>query len=111
MLAIGTIEHIDPLKSISENRFGSRSRPLVHRARRSHNLYGPQRQTDHPDVAAAISALEGAIRNSPVILGGVATTAEQAKAMIERGYRALVIGFDWSLLQRGIQSIHGIRTE
>jgi 4-hydroxy-2-oxoheptanedioate aldolase len=24
--------------------------------------------------------------------------------MIDKGYRALVIGFDWSLLQRGIAS-------
>jgi 4-hydroxy-2-oxoheptanedioate aldolase len=48
-------------------------------------------------------------RNSPVILGGVATTPEQANAMIARGYRALVVGFDWSLLQRGIASaIEGI---
>ena len=45
----------------------------------------------------------------PVILGGVATTPEQARQMIARGYRALVVGFDWSLLQRGIAAaIEGI---
>jgi 4-hydroxy-2-oxoheptanedioate aldolase len=38
-----------------------------------------------------------------VVLGGVATTSEQIAAMATRGYRALVIGFDWSLLQRSIQ--------
>jgi len=27
-----------------------------------------------------------------------------ANEMIARGYRALVVGFDWSLLQRGIAS-------
>jgi hypothetical protein len=27
--------------------------------------------------------------------------------MTARGYRALVVGFDWSLLQRGIQSLMG----
>lgn len=34
---------------------------------------------------------------------------EHANAMIARGYRALVVGFDWSLLQRGSTSaIDGI---
>jgi 4-hydroxy-2-oxoheptanedioate aldolase len=46
--------------------------------------------------------LESAIRDSATVLGGVAPTPMQANAMIERGYRALVVGFDWSLLQRGI---------
>jgi hypothetical protein len=31
----------------------------------------------------------------------VAPTPERANAMVARGYRALVVGFDWSLLQRG----------
>ncbi|HEX2187042.1 MAG TPA: 2,4-dihydroxyhept-2-ene-1,7-dioic acid aldolase, partial [Chloroflexota bacterium] len=35
---------------------------------------------------------------------------EQASAMLERGYKALMLGFDWSLLQRGAASIlDGIR--
>jgi len=34
------------------------------------------------------------------VLGGVATNAVRGKAMTE-GYRALMIGFDGSLLQRG----------
>ena len=33
---------------------------------------------------------------------GVARTAEQANQMIDRGYLALALGFDWSLFQRGI---------
>jgi 4-hydroxy-2-oxoheptanedioate aldolase len=43
-------------------------------------------------------------KGSPVVLGGVAQAPAQANAMIQRGYRALVIGFDWSLLQRGISA-------
>jgi hypothetical protein len=35
----------------------------------------------------------------------IAKTREQANATRSAGYRALVIGFDWSLLQRGIESI------
>jgi 4-hydroxy-2-oxoheptanedioate aldolase len=54
--------------------------------------------------------VEEAIRGSTVVLGGVAPTPEQANAMIERGYRALVVGFDWSLLQHGIAgAVDGVR--
>jgi hypothetical protein len=36
-------------------------------------------------------------------------TPEQANAMVARGYRALVVGFDWSPLQRGCAAaIEGI---
>jgi 4-hydroxy-2-oxoheptanedioate aldolase len=65
---------------------------------------GLRGRLDHPEVAAAIKTLEEPIRNSSVILGGVATTPDQAKELIARGYRALVLGFDRSLLQRGIAS-------
>jgi len=45
-----------------------------------------------------------------VPIGGVARTPEQANQMIERGYLALALGFDWSLLQRGIAaSFDGIK--
>ena len=62
---------------------------------------GHRGQPDHPEVRAVTTRLEKAIHHSPVLLGGVAPTPEQANAMIARGYRALVVGFDWSLLQRG----------
>ena len=41
---------------------------------------------------------EEAIRPSPVVLGGMAPTPGQANAMVARGYRALAVSFDWSLL-------------
>ncbi len=65
---------------------------------------GHKAQIDHPDVIAAIKRAEGPILNSDVILGGIATTPEKANQMIERGYRALIVGFHWSLLQRGIEA-------
>jgi 4-hydroxy-2-oxoheptanedioate aldolase len=68
---------------------------------------GLKGRADHPDVQTAIKALEEVIRQSSVALGGVATTPEQIGAMAASGYRALVVGFDWSLLQRGIQSVTG----
>ena len=71
---------------------------------------GLKGRTDHPDVQEAMLKLERVIRESNVLLGGVAPTAEQANAMMERGYKALVLGFDWSLLQKGINAVlDGVR--
>jgi 4-hydroxy-2-oxoheptanedioate aldolase len=42
---------------------------------------------------------------SDIVPGGVARTPEQANAMLGRGYKALMLGFDWSLLQRGAASL------
>ena len=48
---------------------------------------------------------EAGILRSKTVLGGVARSVDQANRMVERGYRALVLGFDWSLLQRGAAAI------
>ena len=102
MLAIATIEHVDALRNINE---------VVATPGLDLAFIGPgdlatsmghHGRADHPDVQAVVMRLEEAIRSSPVVFGGVAPTPEQANAMIARGYRALVVGFDWSLLQRGI---------
>ena len=110
VLAIGTIEHIDALKTIEDT---------VSTAGLDAAFIGPgdlatsmglKGDRNHPSVREAISQLEAAILRSPVVLGGVAPTVDQANAMIQRGYRALVVGFDWSLLQRGIgAAIDGIK--
>jgi 4-hydroxy-2-oxoheptanedioate aldolase len=62
-------------------------------------------EVEHPDVAAAMAKAEAAILRSPIAAGGVARSVEEAKSMVNRGYRALVLGFDWSLLQRGVASL------
>src|SRR6185312_14601320 len=59
-------------------------------------------QVDDPEVQALMKRAEEGILKSGVPIGGVARTAEQANAMIDRGYLALALGFDWSLFQRGI---------
>jgi 4-hydroxy-2-oxoheptanedioate aldolase len=110
VLAIGTIEHVDALHSISEV-VSTPGLDLV--------FIGPgdlatsmglRGMAECDEVVAVIKALEEPIRSSPVILGGVAKTPAQAKMMIASGYRALAVGFDWSLLQRGIDAtIQGIR--
>jgi 4-hydroxy-2-oxoheptanedioate aldolase len=65
---------------------------------------------DDPEVLALMARAEAGILKSGVPIGGVARTAEQANQMIERGYLALALGFDWSLFQRGIAaSFDGIK--
>jgi 4-hydroxy-2-oxoheptanedioate aldolase len=67
--------------------------------------YGYRDGPDHDEVRAAIGRAEDAIRNSPVHLGGLAITAELANAMIGRGYRLILIGFDTMLLQRAASEV------
>jgi 4-hydroxy-2-oxoheptanedioate aldolase len=109
VLAIATIEHVAALDAIDEVVStpgldlafigpGDLATSMGHRGR-----------AEHPDVQAAMLRFEEAIRPSPVVMGGVAPTPEQANAMAARGYRALAVGFDWSLLQRGCAAaIEGI---
>ena len=63
-----------------------------------------------PKCVALMARAEAGILKSGVPIGGVARTAEQANPMIDRGYVALALGFDWSLFQRGIAaSFEGIK--
>jgi 4-hydroxy-2-oxoheptanedioate aldolase len=104
VLAIGTIEHVDAVESIGEIVSTPGLDLLFIGPGDLATSMGLRGQADHPEVGATVKMLEGPIRNSPVVLGGVATTPDYANDMIARGYRALVLGFDWSLLQRGIAS-------
>lgn len=110
ILAIGTIEHIDAVKTIGDV-VATPGLDLVFIGPGDlATSMGHKGRADHPDVQAAMLALEAPILKSPVLLGGVATTTELANAMIARGYRALVLGFDWSLLHRGIAAaLDGLR--
>jgi 4-hydroxy-2-oxoheptanedioate aldolase len=110
VLAIGVIEHIDAVEIAAEV-VSTPGLDVVFIGpgdlATSMGLHG---RSEHPDVQSAIARIEQAVQGSPVVLGGVATNADQARAMIDRGYRALMIGFDWSLLQRGIATtLEGMR--
>jgi len=94
VLAIITIEHPDAVRAIDQ----VASTPGVDLA-----FIGPgdlatslgrHGEPDHPEVQAAIAQAEAGILRSRVLPGGVARSAEHANGMIERGYRALVLGFD-----------------
>ena len=67
--------------------------------------YGYRDGPNHQPVQAAIARAEQVIVNSPVHLGGLALSAEIANAMIARGYRMILTGFDTLLLQQGATAI------
>jgi len=111
VLAIGTVEHIDALDTVADV-VATPGLDLV--------FIGPgdlatsmgfKGRVEEPAVQSAILKLESTILSSKVLLGGVARNAEQANAMIARGYKALVLGFDWGLLEKGIATaLAGIRS-
>lgn len=71
---------------------------------------GHHGQTDHPEVHAAIADAEAVILRSQATLGGAALSADQARRMVERGYRFLALGYDVMLLQHGAASVlEGLR--
>ncbi len=69
--------------------------------------YGHRDGADHPEVHAGVERVEHVVRDSPVHLGGLALDNDVANAMIERGYRLLLHGFDTLLLQRAAADILG----
>src|SRR3954468_15867317 len=110
MICMITIEHADAVERIDE----IMATPGIDVA-----VIGPgdlatsinkRGQIDDPAVQSLMKRAEEGILKSGVPIGGVARTADQANAMIDRGYLARALGFDWSLFQRGIAaSFEGIR--
>lgn len=112
VLSIGTVEHIDALKTIEDVVSTPGLDLLFIGPGDLATSMGLKGKADHPEVIAAIRKLEDPIRDSPVLLGGVATNPDQANQMIARGYQVLALGFDWSLLWRGISSaLNGIEAK
>ena len=110
MLCMITIEHVEAVNRIDE----IMATPGIDIA-----VIGPgdlatsinkRGQMDDPELLELIDRAEAGILKSGVPIGGVARTAEQANRLIDRGYRAIALGFDWSLFQRGIMaSFEGIK--
>jgi 4-hydroxy-2-oxoheptanedioate aldolase len=109
MICMITIEHVEAVNRIDE----IMATPGIDVA-----VIGPgdlatsidkRGRTDDPEVLALMARAEAGILKSGIPIGGVARTPQQANQMIERGYLALALGFDWSLFQRGIAaSFEGI---
>ena len=102
MICMVTIEHVEAVERIDE----IMATPGIDIA-----VIGPgdlatsinkRGRIDDPEVADLIARAEAGILKSGVPIGGAARSAEQANAMIARGYLAIALGFDWSLFQRGI---------
>ena len=110
MICMVTIEHVEAVNRIDE----IMAVPGIDVAvigpgdlATSINKHG---RVDDPEVVALMERAEAGILKSGVPIGGVARTPDQANRMIDRGYLALALGFDWSLFQRGIAaSFEGIK--
>lgn len=101
ILCIGTIEHPAAVDNIDEiAATPGLDIAFIGPGDLAMNL-GIPGQYDHPRFKEAIARAEVGLLKSKVALGGVARTAEQAKKMLDIGYRVLVLGgFDWMLLQQ-----------
>ncbi len=111
VLSIAVIEHRDAIAHAAEIANTPGLDVLVIGPGDLATSMGLHGRVEHPDVQAAIAEIERSVKGAPVILGGAAPGAAQARAMVERGYRLLAVGFDWSLLQRGIAAaMEGFRT-
>jgi 4-hydroxy-2-oxoheptanedioate aldolase len=104
MICMISIEHVDAVNRIDE----IMATPGIDVA-----VIGPgdlatsinkRGRMDDPELLELVARAEAGILRSGVPIGGVARTAEHANALVDRGYRAIALGFDWSLFQRGIMA-------
>jgi 4-hydroxy-2-oxoheptanedioate aldolase len=110
MICMITIEHIDAVNRIGEIMATPGIDIAVIGVGDLATSIGKRGQPGDPEVQALVAKAEAGILKSGVPLGGAALNAEMGNAMIERGYVALALGFDWSLFQRGIAAgFEGIR--
>jgi 4-hydroxy-2-oxoheptanedioate aldolase len=110
VICMVTIEHIEAVERIDEIMAVSGIDVAVIGPGDLATSIDKRGRIDDPEVQALIKHAEAGIIRSGVPIGGVARTAEQANQMIDRGYLALALGFDWSLFQRGIAaSFEGIK--
>jgi 4-hydroxy-2-oxoheptanedioate aldolase len=101
ILCIGTIEHPSAVDNIDEiAATPGLDIAFIGPGDLAMNL-GIPGQYDHSKFKEAVARAEAGLLGTKVALGGVARTADQAKQMLDRGYRVLVLGgFDWMLLQQ-----------
>jgi 4-hydroxy-2-oxoheptanedioate aldolase len=110
MICMITIEHVEAVNHIDEIMATPGIDVAVIGLGDLATSIGKHGRMDDPEVLALMARAEAGILKSGVPIGGAARTAEQANQMIERGYVALALGFDWSLFARGIAaSFDGIK--
>ncbi len=107
LLNIVQIEHKDAVANIDEIlAVGGLDVALIAPFDLSMSL-GIPGQVDHPDQRAAIAHAEEKIRESGLVLGGLALSIEAANDMIARDYRLLLIGFDTGLIGGAVTAALG----
>ena len=100
LLTIVLIEHIDAVRNLKEIlAVPGVDAALVAPFDLSMSI-APGEGPEHPEVRAAIAEAEGIILESPVHLGGLAGDAEHGRALIERGNRLVLLGYDALLIDR-----------
>jgi len=100
LLAVITIEHPDAVRSIDEIMAVAGIDLVFIGPGDLAMAMGIPGQFEDPRFRKAVAEAEAGILRSKVPLGGVARTPEQAREMVDRGYKAVVFGFDWLLLQQ-----------
>ena len=105
LAAIVLIEHIDAVRALPEIlAVPGIDVALIAPYDLSASLGRPG-DLQHPAVAAAIAEAERTILASPVALGGLALSAEDAAAKAARGYRVLILGIDVFLIQQQVAAL------
>jgi 4-hydroxy-2-oxoheptanedioate aldolase len=110
MICMITIEHVEAVRRIDEIMATPGIDVAVIGPGDLATSIGKRGRLDDPEVLALMAQAEAGIRKAGIPIGGAARSPEQANQMIERGYVALALGFDWSLFARGIAvSFEGIK--
>src|ERR1700759_1181017 len=110
MICMITIEHVEAVRRIDEIMATPGIDVAVIGIGNLATSIGKRGTPGDPEVLELMARADAGILKSGVPIGGVARTPEQANQMIERGYVALALGFDWSLFARGIAaSFEGIK--
>ena len=105
VLSIITIEHPDAVENIDQIVLAAGVDVAVlgpGDMATSMGLYG---QVDHPAVQEMLLRAERVVLRSNIALGGVAFSPDHANRMLEKGYRMIFLGFDWSLLLKGASQV------
>ncbi len=101
------IEHIDAVRNLDEIlAVGGIDAALIAPFDLSASM-GVPGQLQDPQVVAAVQEAEAKILASDAALGGLALSAEDANAKLERGYRVLILGYDVYLIQQAVGGLLG----